>query len=287
MLYKYLPPNRVDILHNLKIRFSPLKSLNDPFEHQPLIDIEKERDNLLSEAKSELYDIWSSLPEREKTKDNYSQFQVAWQNGYDHINQKVHPHIVGQKTISMLGDNLGVLSLSRTEDNLLMWSHYAEEGRGFIIGFDEQHDFFNMPAINGETTRPIPVIYTNKRSHINPSHPNLYQKLLCEKPREWGYEEEERVFIYHPDKNKSIGIDQYNQNIILTTFPKAIIKNIILGYNISKDIKKNIFSSIKQNDMICDIFQARVSKTEYKIELECISSHNKKLVSDGFQPPHN
>lgn len=33
MLFKYLPPERIDVLYGLKIRFTPLLSLNDPFEY--------------------------------------------------------------------------------------------------------------------------------------------------------------------------------------------------------------------------------------------------------------
>ena len=33
MLFKYLPPERIDVLRESKIRFTPLLSLNDPFEH--------------------------------------------------------------------------------------------------------------------------------------------------------------------------------------------------------------------------------------------------------------
>lgn len=37
MLYKYLPPERIDVIKNCKIRFTQLLSLNDPFEHCLLI----------------------------------------------------------------------------------------------------------------------------------------------------------------------------------------------------------------------------------------------------------
>lgn len=33
MLFKYLPPERIDVLRETRIRFTPLLSLNDPFEH--------------------------------------------------------------------------------------------------------------------------------------------------------------------------------------------------------------------------------------------------------------
>lgn len=37
MLFKYLPPERVDVIQNLAIRFTQLLSLNDPFEHSLMI----------------------------------------------------------------------------------------------------------------------------------------------------------------------------------------------------------------------------------------------------------
>ena len=48
MLFKYLPAERIDVLENLKIRFSPLGSLNDPFEAQPLIDLGEEREQQIN-----------------------------------------------------------------------------------------------------------------------------------------------------------------------------------------------------------------------------------------------
>ncbi|WP_460107425.1 DUF2971 domain-containing protein [Pseudomonas sp. H1_F01] len=37
MLYKYLPPERVDVVRNMAMRFTQLLSLNDPFEHSFMI----------------------------------------------------------------------------------------------------------------------------------------------------------------------------------------------------------------------------------------------------------
>jgi len=37
MLYKYLPPERVDVIESCRVRFTQLLSLNDPFEHCLLI----------------------------------------------------------------------------------------------------------------------------------------------------------------------------------------------------------------------------------------------------------
>jgi len=30
-----------------------------------------------------------------------------------------------------------------------MWAHYAQNSEGFVIEFDENHEFFNMPEFEG------------------------------------------------------------------------------------------------------------------------------------------
>ena len=39
-LFKYLPPPRIDVLENLKIRYTQARALNDPFESLPGILLE-------------------------------------------------------------------------------------------------------------------------------------------------------------------------------------------------------------------------------------------------------
>lgn len=54
MLFKYLPAERIDVLENLRIRFTPLLSLNDPFEYSLKIgDSEYELKPELSANKSD------------------------------------------------------------------------------------------------------------------------------------------------------------------------------------------------------------------------------------------
>jgi len=50
-LYKYLHPDRVDVLQHLRIRFTQVSALNDPFESLPGI-IQKTRDWYLQQFDS-------------------------------------------------------------------------------------------------------------------------------------------------------------------------------------------------------------------------------------------
>jgi len=266
MLFKYLPIERVDVLENLKIRFSPLASLNDPFECQPLVDMKNECSQLLEQIHSGLDELWEHTANEEKTEENRTFLEKKRAELVSDVKEKTNSFVVGQELMSLLSDNLGVLSLSRTENNLLMWSHYADEGKGIVIGFDDEHSFFKQQNLAGRSTRPIPVVYTNKRSKIVPDEDRYYEKLLCEKPRDWAYEEEERLFRVFLSKGDSLTKDAYGMDVILTDLPKTAIKAVYLGYSISEQTKTRTLAAIKSNEILCKIFQARVSLDEYKIE---------------------
>ncbi|WP_445358795.1 DUF2971 domain-containing protein [Microbulbifer sp. ANSA005] len=272
MLFKYLPKERVDVLENLKIRFSPLRSLNDPFESLPLIDIEDKVETAVEDLLKELDQIWERTPISERTPENKQLLEENRQAVYDGARSAMEPSVVGQGLMDIISDNLGVLSLSRSNTSLLMWSHYTGSSTGYVIAFDESHDFFRQHDLKGNIVRPRPVIYTEKRSYVSEKHHNWYQKLLCEKPLEWAYEEEERLFLTHIDKNSSIGKDEYEMDIILTSFPKEAISSVYLGYNCSPDTQKKIEAALDSNNIDKPVYRAAMSKREYKIEFEAVQS---------------
>ena len=266
MLFKYLPKDRIDVLENLKIRFSPLLSLNDPFECQPLVDMNSESDIFLKQMLLDLDELWENTAVEEQTEENKKILEHTRAELIVDVKSKTHSSVLGQELMARLSDNLGVLSLSRTEDNLLMWSHYADEGKGLVIGFDEEHEFFKQPDLAGRSTRPISVVYTRKRKKIVHDEERCYEKLLGEKPLEWAYEEEERLFRSFLSKEGCVGKDAYGMDIILTDVPKEAIKAVYFGYRTSEDTKQSAISAIKNNAISCNIFQAGLSLDEYKIE---------------------
>ena len=41
-----------------------------------------------------------------------------------------------------LNKRIGILCLSKKHDSILMWSNYTENHKGFVLGFNSNHDFF-------------------------------------------------------------------------------------------------------------------------------------------------
>ena len=104
--------------------------------------------------------------------------------------KKFNSNAIGQEFMSVHNDKLGIFSLSRTEHSLLMWSHYANEGKGFVLAFDDNHEFFKLPDMDGNITEPISVNYSSKRIKVMPTEKEkLYQQMFGEKPLEWANEE--------------------------------------------------------------------------------------------------
>jgi hypothetical protein len=86
--------------------------------------------------------------------------------------------------------NLKLCSLSRNNNNELMWSHYSEGHRGVAIGL----------KINEQQYDVRPIQYTGLADLSNNQIMNdTPREILSHKLNVWAYEDEERVFI--TDKN--------------------------------------------------------------------------------------
>jgi hypothetical protein len=94
MYYKYLHQDLLCVIKNLNIRFTQASALNDPFEAVPLIKYEGDF----------YYENIPGLAAR-----------------------------TGRAVIQMLDFTIGILSLSRTKENLLLWSHYADSHKGPVL----------------------------------------------------------------------------------------------------------------------------------------------------------
>ncbi|HET8828318.1 MAG TPA: DUF2971 domain-containing protein, partial [Pelobium sp.] len=83
---------------------------------------------------------------------------------------------------------VGVCCFSTVEDNLIMWSHYADNHKGLLLKFDTSE----LQKVFSKITH---VSYTDKLKPINyDSIPaNLLSKLLTRKSTHWKSEKEVRI----------------------------------------------------------------------------------------------
>ncbi len=266
MLYKYLSDKSLYVLKDLKIRFTQPFALNDPFEALPLIDAESEQEKMIERAESEIRDLWKKCDDSDRTPKNYELLKSTLESQRPYFAERLCPSVIGQEFMKKINEVLGVLSLTKSADNLLMWSHYANEHRGYVLGLNDTHEFFYRTALDGSESSPRNVIYTSQRSRVNIKKHDYYERLLCEKPIHWSYEEEVRLFHLFTDETERSNNDSKGYPVYLFDLPKDAVKSIYLGANVSSDTKDSIVTSIRDRGLEVDLYQAKMSKLKYELE---------------------
>lgn len=277
-LFKYLPLDRLDVLANLKIRFSQLSSLNDPFETYHSIDIKTEVEDEEYQCKLDIEKHWGTLTEAEQSEQKEDYLNTL--NNLKEESASIIESAMMTTGISQeLDANLGVFSLSRSNEILLMWSHYADSGQGFVIEFNTEHEFFNKRNSIGLSTTPIVVKYSDRCPILKRGSACSTIDVLGVKPIQWSYEQEERITINFSGLKPSIdkktnkpATDNWGNKIYLIDIPQSVISAIYFGPRMTEESKKNALSLIRENKINCKLHESRISKGQYRIEFNEIDS---------------
>ncbi|EJS4021986.1 DUF2971 domain-containing protein [Vibrio parahaemolyticus] len=274
-LYKYLHPNRIDVLKNRAIRFSPPNAFNDPFEFKPVIG------GLASDAYIDAYmaenfdsiveSELSNLPKHIRSQIPKSKFQelvkLYIKNNSEVFNAVMHKakeHVSAALT-EKSNELIGVLSLTEKADNLLMWSHYAESHSGYCIGFKSNHSFFNRKRSEKDE------FYHLRKVQYLPYRPS---KLMVDmngtdmfllKSNIWEYEQEWRMCAVLPEADMII--NTIDPAVHLFNFPADLIEEVIIGVNAKASLIEAILRTIGENAELSHVKvkQASVSETEYAL----------------------
>lgn len=271
-LYKYLHPARVEVLENLQVRFTQPGALNDPFELKPRFETLISQAELLASMPKEPVDLrsmielaYSLLPPESKTTislefatQKLEEFMAsdearqatasALRAALDSMTDAAQP--ARESIFDALNRNVGILSLSEICDNELMWSHYADSHRGFVIGFDETHNFFNRRRTENDEFYFVRKVQYSDDPSASMSNVDG-DALLTSKGTKWEYEREWRMLLPLRDSTKSITID--GDEIHLFSFPPEAVSRIILGAKASSVTQQNILKAIKSKERLSNI----------------------------------
>jgi hypothetical protein len=125
ILYKYLPPERIDVLRTGRIRYTQASLFDDPFECRPHVT-----DAATVADKREALD---AAVARVGTDPEFADVMERSPKA---------PEARSTMLLDWLRVTAGVLSLSEVRDDLLMWAAYADGHKGFLVGFDSEHEVF-------------------------------------------------------------------------------------------------------------------------------------------------
>jgi Protein of unknown function (DUF2971) len=321
-LYKYVTAERIDVLQNGLIRFSQPSALNDPWDMRPHIervftddDLEKHvTAPLRPESDTQVIDYVSqiladfaksqgindkSLNEIRKLVSEANDefpgqlrqlYEVAFAETVDKMKQVV-PELVELMPEAM-DRAVGVLSLTEKPDHPLMWSHYANNHSGLVLGFDETNEFFRSPRHGqpDDAGGARKVKYSSERPKFDPlidmsliddltdeDAISFFDKMFFTKSQEWDYEEEWRMIKGLKRADRILELP--TENVYLFSIPPSCIVSIILGQRMDSETRQQVieFSRTDKRYTHVSVFQARSSTDKFAIEIQPYSHRTTKL----------
>ena len=246
-LYKYRDIDKgYNILAKKQIWFSKPKQFNDPFDCSIQI-----RFDLMTKEEFDNHGI--ALIKRlrpDLTEPQAGEIIKQMRN-----EGKARPYTMIDKfnnqQLEHLQENVRVFSLSKINNNILLWSHYGNCHTGVCIGFNSEMLYKSTGAGVGR------VEYLNHYPELKPSGIGNLKDLIvqvCSKPPDWAYEQEFRFIYWEPRDNFAIS-------------PLAI-EDITFGCRVTQADMDKITKLITADKDLSHINIFQASKHTAKFELE-------------------
>jgi hypothetical protein len=246
-LYRYchLDGDRRDWTRKLLIEsviyFPPPSKFNDPFDCKVHFDPEL--------SLKELKKIYQNILLRKYTDLNRKERR---EKSREAIKNVIPEHLIEYITNNLQNevDKCGVLSLSATDRNILLWSHYAAGHKGLCLKFiaTSATPFF------GRAQR---VYYFSQYPQINILDPVEHQieAFFFTKALDWSYEQEWRIIDHE-------GGHGYKR------FPEECLAGVILGAQMDKTDREIVINWINQRKPPFTRYEAKINKTSYALDIE-------------------
>jgi len=253
ILYKYR--NWKDQYHkNLLIKneiyMSPPSGLNDPFDcrifenHLKYVNTSDEKEKYISDSVRNNLQYLNSM---NLSVDDAT--ELLRNRLEDTLNYQVRSEVIQ----SEIDDKyVGIACVSEKWNSILMWSHYADNHKGYCIGLDEKSLRFGQ--LFGKLSR---VKYSDNYPEINPLNKTKksYELKYFYKCLDWEYEKEIRMMNLYVDNNKT--------NRIITLENKYI-KEVIIGLQTPKKDRIEITSIARDKNI--DVWQCIKAEFAFKVE---------------------
>lgn len=247
ILFHYCPPER-RVLDNLRDRFlyfSAPRDFNDPYDCDIPLSV-------------------SNMTEAEYHTDVVEKLGISnpvpFKKFVANTNKLLEEFVIAQRNLS------GVLCLCEENHNVLMWSQYADRGRGVCLGFDTYHQNagdkregvvrFSGKAF-AKVTYTTEILDNAAYKMLTDSTNRQYMDFFSRKAKDWGYEKEWRMFAAEEGKLK---------------YEAKALTCVCLGTEVSKYTKDFVRAVVQEIYPKTELWQGRRSKKEYKVEFDPINA---------------
>ena len=248
-IFRYCSHYHVDIFSEKKLWFSAVTDFNDIFEVVPRFDklIEEQLEENLQKTYPDL--------RREDCDESYQDYkQRILITASDSFEKTIHERTNGFQ--EFFNRHYKILCFSEHLFSLLMWGHYTNCHKGFVIEFDPKHSLF-APRDFGE------VMYENERPMATR---NGDSSMLLRKSPEWAYEDEHRLIKRHEDliPGKKMRGDKEVDGYFVP-LPMEAVKAVYFGCRIFEGDREKILKSLANFSLI-ERFSMRRNLIEYKLD---------------------
>lgn len=276
-LFKYLHQDRTDVLLGQSIRFSSPAVLNDPFELKPHLaalaspehmeaHITRVLPELLREELAKLPSEVRALVPVEALHEILLRQLPGAKRNIQGIVEVLMPKL--QEVMARKFEELiGILCLSESADNLLMWAHYADSHRGFVIEFDERSPFFDRRVNPDDELRHLrKVSYSPKRPSLTLTDVEDFTPFVT-KGTDWQYEAEWRMIV--PLDTASTVIGEGPHAVHLFKFPAQAITAVVLGTRMAAQKKEVVRKILADSPHFSHVrcVEAEIDNEHYQVRV--------------------
>lgn len=259
--------NSLSSISSSKIWFSSKKNLNDPFEgYVNVVSPKNEGEKVAQyiDLGKKIVQKQSNLAPAQVEKVIMERYLSSPDEFVDFVENSISSH---EKNLIKYQESLGIFSTSsdipgnsQTQvANMLMWSHYGDEFKGFCIKYDHHKLFESLQEFNsGVKFAWCKVDYIKKPHSVNfldslNGDTLDFLKSIQYKHEQWSYECEIRVVA--------------NETGLFSYSPEAIT-GIYIGEKMPEEQRKLLITVISNTLPNCDIFSVCIAKntTEYAIQ---------------------
>lgn len=285
-LYKYRQFNNFskDNLLNDTVWLNIPSDYNDPFEAMEFLDFDKLNKVLNEQMKEETistiiktHPVPEDIIELARKSDNpinvIGEYQLRTFEGFDDnkiqevlevLNNSLKEIIIDRhiEKVKSIQNTMKVCSFCESNQQLLMWSHYADSHKGFCVEYEIRQ--WKPDDIRKRVLYPVVYqdYFYNSTEHLisqieKKEFNNLYPLISCAtKSKEWEYEQEWR-FIFN------IGDSFKRQNYRMNCQTK-----VFLGSRMLEDNQKEILEICRTKNLTA--YKAHPSTEKYGLEFEQI-----------------
>jgi hypothetical protein len=252
-VYKYRKWNNTfhrSILTKNEVFFSSPQDFDDPYDCKNSVRYDLLAGNELEQfviAKTEEYAPDAALHEKVQLR----KLAISNLQNREFQLQKT------EETYHEFCERLGVLCLTAYNKELSMWEKYADEHKGFCVGFHSKI-LFNDPLHFGgggpvDYVEALPVIHPLDDYELR----NI--KLVYSKLNSWEFEKEYRVHKFN-----EYGFTPEQRKVVL---PDSVFAEVILGANMPASDRLEIIIAIRTRFPDVTIFQASLRGSELTLDV--------------------